>query len=1053
MTADVVCTSCGSVLRGKARFCDQCGAPAPGSGDAAEYKQVTVLFADVARSMDIAAALDLERLREVMTDLLERCAAVARRYGGSVEYNGDGVMALFGAPIALEDHAFRACVAAMEIQAEARRLADEIKDRDGIDFSVRGGLNSGRVIVGEIGSGAFGYRAIGETVGMAQRMESAAPPGAVMLSESTVRLVESLVSLADPEWVHIKGAEDPVRARRLMAVGRGDRSIVRAEARLVGRRWEMAVLDAIAERAVDGRGGVVRLVGPPGIGKSRVARETARAAAERGIEMVWTFCGSHTAEIPFYAVSQLLRAGTGVAGLDADAARERLRGLTTGADPQDLLLLDDLLGVADPSGPMQQIDPDARRRRLSAVVNTMALARTQPVLFIIEDAHWMDAVSQSMLADFLSIVPQMPAMVLITFRPEYVGPLAGIAAAQTVALGPLGDSDTATLLTELLGSDPSVYDLAAVIGKQAAGNPFFAEEMVREMAQRGVLTGARGSYVCVADTTDLSVPVTVQAAIGARIDRLSEPAKRTLNAAAVIGVHFGADLLAALDVDVTLDELLQVELIDQVRFTPTAEYVFRHPLIQAVAYESQLKSDRAVWHRRLATAIEQRAPDSTDENAVLIAEHLKAAGDLPEAYAWHLRAAAWSAKRDVASARSSWERARRIADELPDDVPGRLTMRIAPRTMLCATDFHASAVDESKGRFSELRELCSAAGDKVSLAIGMTGQVTEYLYSGRTREAATLAAEHLELLDSIGDATLTVGLSFPAFVTWFSQVEVDQTSRWSQRVIELAGDDPAMGAGFGLGSPLAAALAFRGISRWWMGEPTWREDFRDAIAMGQQVDPVTLGFVLAWTYGAAIVYGVVRSDDTVVEVSQAAVDAAERLGNDNGELVLGVSLSYRGDDADRERGLELIEKALAMFRVRVPSLVPITTVLAARERARTGDRDAALMSMREAVDTLHTEDRWGWLVAGLAILVETLLERSSSADLTEAEEAIRSLEAFRLRHDSAILDITILRLRAMLAGARDDADAYRALANEYLGMAESLRFDGHIAWAKAMAAC
>ncbi len=177
----------------------------------------------------------------------------------------------------------------------------------------------------------------------------------------------------------------------------------------------------------------------------------------------------------------------------------------------------------------------------------------------------------------------------------------------------------------------------------------------------------------------------------------------------------------------------------------------------------------------------------------------------------------------------------------------------------------------------------------------MTGQVTEYLYSGRTREAATLASEHLELLDSIGDATLTVGLSFPAFVTWFSQVEIDQTSRWSQRVIELAGDDPGMGAGFGLGSPLAAALAFRGISRWWMGGAHLARRLPRRIAMGgQQVDPVTLGFVLAWTYGAAIVYGgVVRSDDTVVEVSQAAVDAAERLGNDNGELVLGVSLSYR----------------------------------------------------------------------------------------------------------------------------------------------------------------
>ena len=278
------------------------------------------------------------------------------------------------------------------------------------------------------------------------------------------------------------------------------------------------------------------------------------------------------------------------------------------ADPQDLLLLDDLLGIADPDVPLPQIDPDARRRRLTALINTASLARTAPALFIIEDAHWIDAVSESMLADFLTVIPRTPSMVLITSRPEYEGALTRVHGAQTIALAPLGDSDTAALLGELLGSDPSVGELAAIIAERAAGNPFFAEEMVRELVQRGVLAGERGGYVCRADVAEVSVPATVQAAIEARIDRLTTPAKRTLNAASVIGARFGAELLAALGIDPVVDELLSAELIDQVRFTPSAEYAFHHPLIRAVAYESQLKSDRAQWHRRLAAAIQERAP-------------------------------------------------------------------------------------------------------------------------------------------------------------------------------------------------------------------------------------------------------------------------------------------------------------------------------------------------------------------------------------------------------------------------------------------------------------
>ncbi|PRC47376.1 cyclase, partial [Mycobacterium sp. ITM-2017-0098] len=228
-------------------------------------------------------------------------------------------------------------------------------------------------------------------------------------------------------------------------------------------------------------------------------------------------------------------------------------------------------------------------------------------------------------------------------------------------------------------------------------------------------------------------PATVAAAIDARIDRLSGSARRTLSAASVIGARFEGELLSTLGIDAVFAELLEAELIDQVRLTPSAEYAFRHPLIRAVAYESQLKSDRAESHRRLAAAIQERAHKSLDENAALIAEHLEAAGDLHAAYGWHMRAGTWFTNRDLAAARLSWERAGRIADRLPHDDPDQLSMRIAPLTMLCATDIQARDVQESRSRFAQLQELCTVAGDKVSLAIGMAAVATEAMYSGRAR--------------------------------------------------------------------------------------------------------------------------------------------------------------------------------------------------------------------------------------------------------------------------------------------------------------------------------
>src|SRR5271166_354285 len=379
MTAATACRTCGIEPLDNARFCHGCGFPVAEAETRAEFKQVTVLFADVVGSMDIAAAVGAERLREIMAGLLDRAAAVVGRYGGTLDkFTGDGIMAVFGAPVALEDHALRACRAALDIHSAITDLADEVSRQDRVDLHLRIGLNSGQVIAGEIGSGGAGYTAIGEQVGMAQRMESVAPPGGAMLSASTARLVDGAAALGAPELVHVKGADQPVAAQRLLGVSDRVHPAAAAESALVGRRWEMAAVEGLLERAIEGHGAVVTVVGSPGIGKSRLVREVAAIAATQGVEVFSAFCESHASQVPFHTVARLLRSVTGIKGLDPDAARDRVRSRVPDADPEDLLLFDDLLGVADPEVELPKINPDARRRRLTALVNAASLARQVP---------------------------------------------------------------------------------------------------------------------------------------------------------------------------------------------------------------------------------------------------------------------------------------------------------------------------------------------------------------------------------------------------------------------------------------------------------------------------------------------------------------------------------------------------------------------------------------------------------------------------------------------------------------------------------------------------
>jgi class 3 adenylate cyclase len=1056
MTTEAACRTCGAEPLENARFCHSCGSPLNSADMHPEYKQVTVLFADVVHSMDIAATVGAERLREIMTELANRAAEVVQRYGAAVaQFTGDGIMAVFGAPVALEDHAVRACLAALGIQDETARLAVDVKDRDGLDLRLRVGLNSGEVVAGEIGSGALGYAAIGEQVGLAQRMESVAPVGGVMLSESTARLVGGRAVLGETEMVRIKGADAPVAARRLLGMSEEHRDVGRTESNLVGRRWEMAAIESLLGRAIDGYGAVVGVVGSPGIGKSRLVREVAAMASARGVDFFAAFCESHASDIPFYVVARLLRAAFGVGDLEAPAGRAQVRARVPDADPEDLLLFDDLLGIADPEVKLPKIDPDARRRRLTALVNSASLARQAPAVYVVEDVHWIDEASESLLAHFMAVIPQTRSVVLITYRPEYLGALNRVPGAQSIALAPLSDSETAALVSGLLGHDPSVDALGQKIAERAAGNPFFAEEMVRDLAERGVLRGIRSAYVSTAGVAEVSIPATVQATIAARIDRLAPVAKRTLSAAAVIGSRFDPGLLETLGIEPIVEDLVVAELVDQMRFVGRPEYVFHHPLIRTVAYDSQLKSDRAELHRRVAAAIETRDPAAADENAALIAEHLEAAGDLHASYGWHLRAGAWATSRNMAAARASWERARTIADTLPTDDPNWAAMRIAPRTMLCGTAYRVHANDAG-ARVDELRQLCAVTGDKAPLAVAMAGLVMDHAYQGRIREASKLASEAMALIESLSDPTLTVGLSFPALYAKFESGEWPDVLRWSQRVIDLTDGDPFKG-NFIFGSPLALALTSRGTARYCLGRPGWREDLRHGLDMARSADPLTYAGVADFGYFPGISNGALAADDRAVREIEDALGIAERAGNDMApafaRMALGVALAHRHTAAERDRGLTLMAEVSDVFARDAHNLGdrPLVEVYVAREMARREARDEAIQLMRASTERLVREGQLlAWGVAATGVLVQTLLDRAADGDVAEAEAAIERLAVAPADEGLIIRDIWLLRLQALLARAHGDAAAYGEFRDRYRDMAKTLGLEGHIAWAEAM---
>jgi len=520
-----------------------------------ERKQVTVMFADVKGSMDLAGQVDAERWHEILDGFFTILADGVHRFEGTVnQYTGDGIMALFGAPIAHEDHAQRACYAALHLREELDRYATEIKREHGIGFSTRMGLHSGEVVVGKIGDDLrMDYTAQGQSVGLAQRMESLASPDSCYLTAATAALASGYFEFEDLGEFNVKGVTEKVHVHRLTGIGssrsRFDISLARGLSRFVGRAADLRILEDATEQAATGNGQVIGVVAEAGTGKSRLCFEFMERCRARGMQVFEGRAVAHGRNIPLLPILEVFRAYFEIRQEDDDrTAREKIAGrmvLLDHAFAEALPLLFDFLGVADPQRPAPRLDPEARQRQLLAVMRQViqSVSEERPTVTLIEDLHWMDEASGEFLAHMVEAREGSRNVLLLNFRPEYRADWMQKSWYRQIALTPLGKEAIAELLADLLGSDPSLAGLASPIHARTSGNPFFTEEVTQTLIESGHLEGTRGAYRLVTPIDRLEVPATVQAVLAARIDRLEEREKHVLQVASVIGKDFAEPML------------------------------------------------------------------------------------------------------------------------------------------------------------------------------------------------------------------------------------------------------------------------------------------------------------------------------------------------------------------------------------------------------------------------------------------------------------------------------------------------------------------------------
>ena len=1046
------CRSCGVPMPEEARFCPGCGsagAEAVAERDPRDYtprhlaekilrsraalegerKQVTVLFVDITSSLELSAQVDSEAWHRILDRFLRILTDGVHRFEGTVnQYTGDGIMALFGAPIAHEDHAQRACFAALHLSARLRRYSRALKRERGLSLSVRMGLNSGEVIVGKIGDDyRMDYTAQGHSVGMAARMQALASPDTVFLSEHTERLARGFFELEDLGQFQVRGAPEPVRVYQLGGLGRLrtrlDLARARGFSRFVGRTREMRLLEDALEQALAGRGRVLALVADPGIGKSRLTFELAELCRARGVAVREAHGVSHARMIPFLPAQQLMRGYFGITeGDGAEAARDKIAGRVVRLDPQlseSLPLLFGFFGVPDHDHEATEGSAEARERKLFAIIRRLVHARSErePAVIAIEDLHWIDGASERFVQNLAESVAGTSTLLLLNYRPEYDSSWLRGAGHRELALQPLGSDAIDELLQELVGGHQSVLGLVQRIRERAQGNPFFIEELVQSLADAGSLEGSRGAYELTRPLETLAMAPTVQAVLAARIDRLPEREKQVLHTAAVLGKSFGEALLApvsglgAEELAHALRSLLDANLLVEESLYPERALAFRHPLTHEVAYSTQLAHNRRAVHAAVAETIEAHHADGLNEQAALLAHHWEGAGELAAAAGWHRRAARFVGAHHFAEAIRHWSRVRELLPQVPE-TEETLAMGVEARGQLIVgagrLGVEPDAVDAV---FAEAEELARRSGDPAALVRTLLHYGYFQAISGELGEAQRLFGEARRLVKGTGDSDLEAAAHYLPIYT--SVTGAGQCAGMLPLIDEaLAATAADRGAGLGvLGFPPHPVLqVFRSSVEGLAGRSEALHEVR-RIARDGSLHPACQ---LMGTFFAVLLADAQGEAAGAMEDARRAVELADALGLGDGyaRVSLGRALLLEGACAEAEdafrAGLEDVRARRTYLH-----LVPGFLVGLSRARLLGGDCAGALVAAREAV--AWTEGRGLYAADARLALASALLAGGRGAPRVEIEAALASARSFVEQTGVRVREAALAQLERQLA--------------------------------------
>ncbi len=1027
-----------------------------------EHKQVTVLFADVKGSMELAEQLDAEEWHRIMDRFFAILADGVHRFEGTVnQFTGDGIMALFGAPIAHEDHALRACHAALHLTEALRGYAHQLRRERGLDFAVRIGLNSGAVVVGRIGDNLrMDYTAQGHTVGLASRMEQLAEAGSVYVTEHTAALAAGYFRFADLGLFTVKGVRERLRVYALQGTGalrtRLDLSRARGFSRFVGRSAELQVLEEALQRAADGAAPILALVAEPGTGKSRLCFEFVTGCRGRGGVVIEAHGLAHARRLPFLPVRELLRQLFGIGDEDgARAAREKIAGrlLLIDAAQRDLLpLVFEFLGLAEGERPPLVVDPDVRQQRLVEMVRRVVAAGDPPTVLLWEDLHWLDEASDAFLRALVTVLADTRALVLLSFRPEYERGWLPPARYRELALPPLDPLATAALLDDLLGADPSLAELGERIRARTGGNPFFIEETVNALVEHGALGGGRGAYQLVQPVQTLTIPASVEAVLAGRLDRLSELGKEVLQTAAVIGRQFAVALLQratgvpATELRAVLRGLVDADFVYEAGTSPV-QYAFKHPLTQEVADRSQLAERRAARHAAVARATEALAPERHDERAALLAHHWERAGDGLAASRWHGRAAEWLGGTDPPAALEHWRRVRALLADQPS-TPERDRLLLTACIQIMKIGATMAERTENPGvLYEEARSLAEHVADPALTGRLLATYATVLALAGEVGQALALIDDAERLAERTNNAELRVAVASAAVDLYEWVGRHVQGLEVCEQTLALVRAHPGLGSAGRLGRLLLA----KGSTLSNLGR------LREAAQQLQQVaklagrtNDIELKGLVALE-GAQLEY-VRGNDDAALAQAEAALQIAGQIGSgaSAGPAFTLVGALHcvleRWDSA-----VSMLEMIAERTRHGRPTFEPIALAYLAEAYLGAGDAARARTTVDAAVAAARRRGTKGYEARARLAQARVIL-RSEGAPARQRLEAIfamvddliaetgaRSLEPY-LRMDRAELD----RLPGYRPGWERELRAARAQLADMGGTAILAKLDAQL---------